>query len=83
MTTTRLTICAAVMTVVLLLFGSVGASVTERTHNSFFTIHGVIQVFLFIIPGIPAPRGNLFLPILKGKLFLPEIYHLILIVSSG
>lgn len=45
---------------------SPGRFISERTYNSLFTIHGVIQIFLFIIPGIPASLGNFFLPILIG-----------------
>ncbi|HTZ40252.1 MAG TPA: cbb3-type cytochrome c oxidase subunit I, partial [Syntrophales bacterium] len=37
-----------------------------QTYNEFFTVHGVIQIFLFIIPGIPVAFGNIFLPILIG-----------------
>jgi cytochrome c oxidase subunit 1 len=36
------------------------------TYNSLFTLHGVIMIFLFIIPGIPAVFGNIMLPILIG-----------------
>lgn len=36
------------------------------TYNQTFTLHGVIMIFLFIIPGIPAIFGNFFLPILLG-----------------
>lgn len=43
-----------------------GKFISERTYNSLFTVHGVIQIFLFIIPGIPASLGNFFLPILIG-----------------
>jgi len=39
---------------------------SAQTYNRFFTLHGVIMVFLFIIPGIPAIFGNFFLPILIG-----------------
>ena len=45
---------------------SPGKFISERTYNSLFTIHGVVQIFLFIIPGIPASLGNFFLPILIG-----------------
>ena len=45
---------------------SPGRFMGERTYNSLFTIHGVVQIFLFIIPGIPASLGNFFLPILIG-----------------
>jgi len=37
-----------------------------QTYNSLFTLHGVIMIFLFVIPGIPAIFGNFFLPILIG-----------------
>lgn len=36
------------------------------TYNSIFTLHGVIMIFLFIIPGLPAVFGNFFLPIQIG-----------------
>jgi cytochrome c oxidase subunit I len=38
----------------------------QQTYNEFFTVHGIIQIFLFIIPGIPVSFGNIFLPILIG-----------------
>lgn len=37
-----------------------------QTYNSIFTLHGVIMIFLFVIPGLPAVFGNFFLPILIG-----------------
>ncbi len=37
-----------------------------QTYNSLFTLHGVIMVFLFIIPSVPAIFGNFFLPIQIG-----------------
>lgn len=37
-----------------------------QTYNSIFTLHGVIMIFLFVIPGIPAAFGNFFLPIHIG-----------------
>ncbi|MBM3316672.1 MAG: cbb3-type cytochrome c oxidase subunit I [Candidatus Eisenbacteria bacterium] len=40
----------------------VGAS----TYNALFTLHGVIMIFLFIIPGIPAIFGNFILPLQIG-----------------
>ena len=39
---------------------------SAQTYNSFFTLHGVIMIFLFIIPGLPAIFGNFFLPIQIG-----------------
>ena len=35
-------------------------------YNRAFTLHGVVMVFLFIIPSIPAALGNFFLPIQLG-----------------
>jgi cytochrome c oxidase subunit 1 len=44
-----------------------GETIVEaRTYDSFFTLHGIIMIFFFIIPGIPASFGNFFLPILIG-----------------
>lgn len=40
--------------------------VDPQTYNAFFTLHGMIMIFLFIIPGLPAVFGNFFLPILIG-----------------
>ena len=36
------------------------------TYNRVFTMHGLIMVFLFIIPSIPATLGNFLLPIMVG-----------------
>ncbi len=40
--------------------------VKPKTYNQIFTLHGVIMIFLFIIPSIPAIFGNFFLPIMLG-----------------
>ncbi len=37
-----------------------------QTYNATFTVHGIIMIFLFIIPSIPAAFGNLVLPIQLG-----------------
>jgi cytochrome c oxidase subunit 1 len=37
-----------------------------QTYNAIFTLHGVIMIFLFVIPGIPVIFGNFFLPIQIG-----------------
>ena len=39
---------------------------TAETYNKVFTLHGVIMVFLFIIPSIPAALGNFVLPLMLG-----------------
>ena len=36
------------------------------TYNQFFTLHGAVMIFLFIIPGIPAIMGNFVLPLMLG-----------------
>ncbi len=36
------------------------------TYNKVFTLHGVMMVFLFIIPSVPASLGNFVLPIMLG-----------------
>lgn len=44
-----------------------GKTIMEaQTYNSLFTLHGIIMIFLFIIPGLPAVFGNFFLPIMLG-----------------
>jgi len=37
-----------------------------QTYNVFFTLHGTIMIFLFIVPGIPATMGNFLLPLMIG-----------------
>ncbi|MDD8017976.1 MAG: cbb3-type cytochrome c oxidase subunit I [Bacteroidota bacterium] len=37
-----------------------------QMYNQLFTLHGIIMIFLFIIPGLPAVFGNFFLPIMIG-----------------
>jgi cytochrome c oxidase subunit 1 len=37
-----------------------------QMYNAIFTLHGVIQIFLVVIPAIPAIFGNFFLPIQIG-----------------
>lgn len=46
---------------------TIGPSIVQaETYNQLFTLHGVIMIFLFIIPGLPAVFGNFFLPIMLG-----------------
>ncbi|MCS6893654.1 MAG: cbb3-type cytochrome c oxidase subunit I [Deltaproteobacteria bacterium] len=35
-------------------------------YNAMFTLHGVLMIFLFIVPGIPAVLGNFLLPLMIG-----------------
>ena len=39
---------------------------TSDVYNRVFTMHGVIMVFFFLIPSIPATLGNFLLPIMIG-----------------
>ncbi len=43
-----------------------GDLLTPDTYNRVFTMHGVIMIFFFLIPSIPAVLGNFLLPIMLG-----------------
>lgn len=43
-----------------------GKIIGQDTYNKIFSTHGVLMIFLFIIPGIPVAFGNFFLPIMIG-----------------
>ena len=43
-----------------------GDLVTSETYNKLFTIHGVLMVWFFLIPSIPAVLGNFVLPLMVG-----------------
>jgi cytochrome c oxidase subunit 1 len=43
-----------------------GDLVESNTYNKFFTMHGIIMVFLFLIPSIPAVFGNFLIPLMIG-----------------
>ncbi len=43
-----------------------GDLVRAETYNKLFTIHGVMMVFFFLIPSIPAVLGNFLVPIMIG-----------------
>jgi cytochrome c oxidase subunit 1 len=40
--------------------------VQPDTYNKLFTMHGVVMVFFFLIPSIPAVLGNFLIPIMIG-----------------
>jgi cytochrome c oxidase subunit 1 len=40
--------------------------VEPDTYNKLFTLHGVIMVFFFLIPGIPSTLGNFLVPMMIG-----------------
>src|SRR5881397_4074451 len=39
-----------------------GDLVQSETYNKFFTMHGLIMIFFFLIPSIPAVLGNFLIP---------------------
>jgi len=43
-----------------------GDMVQSETYNKLFTMHGVIMVFFFLIPSIPAVLGNFLVPMMIG-----------------
>jgi cytochrome c oxidase subunit 1 len=43
-----------------------GALVAPETYNKLFTMHGVIMVFFFLVPSIPATLGNFLVPMMIG-----------------
>ena len=60
-----------------------GDLVNSDTYNKFFTMHGIIMVFFFLIPSIPATLGNFFVPMMIGakdlafpRINLLELVHL-------
>ncbi len=44
--------------------------VGAQAYNQLFTLHGVIMIFIFIIPGIPAVFGNFILPLIIGAKYV-------------
>src|SRR5690606_865372 len=40
--------------------------VDAQTYNQLFSLHGIMMVFLFVVPGVPAILGNFMLPIQLG-----------------
>jgi cytochrome c oxidase subunit 1 len=43
-----------------------GRLLGPQVYNALFTLHGVIMIFMFVIPGLPAVFGNFLLPIMIG-----------------
>jgi cytochrome c oxidase subunit 1 len=43
-----------------------GDLVSHDTYNKLFTMHGVIMVWMFLIPSIPAVLGNFLMPLMIG-----------------
>ncbi len=43
-----------------------GDLMNVETYNRMFTMHGIMMVFFFLIPGIPAVLGNFLVPLMIG-----------------
>lgn len=43
-----------------------GDLMTSENYNRVFTMHGVVMIFLFLIPAIPAVLGNFLVPLMVG-----------------
>ena len=43
-----------------------GDLVLSDTYNKLFTMHGIVMVFLFLIPSVPAVLGNFLVPMMIG-----------------
>jgi cytochrome c oxidase subunit 1 len=43
-----------------------GDLLQSETYNKLFTMHGIIMVFFFLIPSIPAVLGNFLIPMMIG-----------------
>ena len=43
-----------------------GDLVNSDTYNKLFTMHGVVMVFFFLVPSIPATLGNFLIPMMIG-----------------
>lgn len=43
-----------------------GDLVSSDTYNKLFTLHGLVMIFFFLVPSIPAVLGNFLIPIMIG-----------------
>src|SRR5687767_11577415 len=43
-----------------------GDLVQPETYNKLFAMHGVIMIFFFLIPAVPAVVGNFLIPLMIG-----------------
>jgi cytochrome c oxidase subunit 1 len=43
-----------------------GDLVDRDTYNKLFTMHGIVMIFFFLVPAIPAVLGNFILPLMIG-----------------
>jgi cytochrome c oxidase subunit 1 len=52
-----------------------GDLVSPDTYNKLFSMHGIIMIFLFLVPSVPATLGNFLVPLMIGArdLAFPKI----------
>src|SRR5512142_1344761 len=52
-----------------------GDLVQSDTYNKLFTMHGIVMIFFFLIPSVPATLGNFLVPMMIGAkdLAFPKI----------
>ncbi|HVN79468.1 MAG TPA: cytochrome c oxidase subunit I [Terriglobia bacterium] len=43
-----------------------GDLVSSETYNKLFTMHGIVMIFFFLIPSVPAVLGNFLVPLMVG-----------------
>jgi cytochrome c oxidase subunit I len=43
-----------------------GNLMSDETYNKMFTMHGIVMIFFFLIPSIPAVFGNFLVPLMIG-----------------
>jgi cytochrome c oxidase subunit I len=43
-----------------------GDLVSSDTYNKLFTLHGLVMIFFFLVPSIPAVLGNFLIPLMIG-----------------
>jgi cytochrome c oxidase subunit 1 len=57
------------------LLSPTGALFENQTYNKLFSGHGIVMVFLFLVPSIPATLGNFLIPLMIGAkdLAFPKI----------
>ncbi len=62
-----------------------GDLVQADTYNKLFTMHGMVMIFFFLIPSIPAVLGNFLVPMMIGAkdLAFPRINLLSCISTSS
>jgi cytochrome c oxidase subunit I len=57
---------AAITVVRLELFTPQADVVTADTYNKLFTFHGIVMIWFFLVPSIPATLGNFLIPLMIG-----------------